>query len=100
MTNYTKVETKFVVTRDINIKMFFLLFMATIYHSQDKLIFFNLTNHYMNAKCRIIQELPNGIEKWFKVKNKKKKKYIQDKLYLYLTDIFNEMYLSVFYSNV
>lgn len=54
----------------------------------------------MNAKCRIIQELPNGIEKWFKVKNKKKKKYIQDKLYLYLTDIFNEMYLSVFYSNV
>ena len=53
----------------------------------------------MNAKCRIIQELPN----WEMVQSKKirkKKKYIQDKLYLYLTDIFDEMYLSVFYSNV
>ena len=74
MTNYEEVVTKFVVTRDMNIQMFFLLFIATIYHPQNKNIFLNETNHYMNARCRIIQVLPNGVEKWFKVKNKKKRR--------------------------
>ena len=100
ITNYEEVVTQFVVTRDMNIQMFFLLFIATINHPHHKKIYLKETNHYMNARCRIIQVLPNGIEKWFKVKNKKKKKYVQDKLFLYLTQVFDEIYLNVFESGI
>lgn len=73
------------VTQDISFNLFILSFLASI--NDTRTIIIQEVCYFINAKCKTHVDIPNKLDKWFKVKYCKKRSCIMRRLTVHLSKI-------------